>query len=134
MVYIPPEGLGINYDGEINLNNLLVVNENNIINFMKIFTGISDPTTNNLSLYDFVNKSLTLSSNQITLLKDTPITPYVRAGGSLTSGTAASFVNCSDLGFDKKVDLNSEEQAAFDSGVYGRQHNLVETDEANSRA
>jgi ABC-type phosphate transport system substrate-binding protein len=101
---------------------------------MKIFTGISDQQTDNLTLYDFVNSTQSLSVEQTNILQNTPITPYVRAGGSLTSGTAASFVNSSNLNFNEKNDLTHDEQAAFDSGVYGRKHNLVETDEANSRA
>jgi hypothetical protein len=36
--------------------------------------------------------------------------------------------------FDEKRDLTPAQQAAFDSGQYGKNYGLVETDEANSRA
>jgi hypothetical protein len=43
-------------------------------------------------------------------------------------------VGGSHLDFDEKRDLTSAQQAAFDSGQYGKNYGLVETDEANSRA
>jgi hypothetical protein len=50
MIYIPPKDLDINYDGDISLNNLLSINDDNIKDFMKIFTGLSDPSINNPTL------------------------------------------------------------------------------------
>jgi hypothetical protein len=50
MVYIPPKDLGINYDSDINLNNLLSISDDNIKDFMKIFTGLSDSNINNPTL------------------------------------------------------------------------------------
>jgi hypothetical protein len=67
-------------------------------------------------------------------LKDTSIIPYVRAGGSLTSGTAASFINGTHFDDDPYQSLNDNQKSAFDSGQYGVSFGIQQTDEANSRA
>jgi hypothetical protein len=148
LVYIPPKNLNVDAD---TLNKMLVVNDtesNNpnlknqygstmhkIEELMRVFSGINDSNApiGNPTLYDFYNSNTNLSSTQIESLKSTKITPYVRAGGSLTSGTASSFVNESHLTF-KKTDLSKQQQKAFDNGNYGTAYGLQQTDEANSRA
>jgi hypothetical protein len=79
--------------------------------------------------------------NDEQLLKDTSIIPYVRAGGSLTSGTAASFVNGTHLNVgtpEQPINpydlLSTAQKSAFDSGEYGVSFGIQQTDEANSRA
>jgi hypothetical protein len=100
---------------------------------MRIFTGIKDEHVNNPTLFDFYNPGFSLSEQQKQLLKNTSIKPYVRAGGSLTSGTASSFVGNTNLGFNES-ELTKEQQNAFDVGNYGTDYGLQQTDEANSRA
>ena len=52
MVYIPPQGLNLNQD---ELNQILVVNNKNIYELMRVFSGINDPNhpINNPTLFDF---------------------------------------------------------------------------------
>jgi hypothetical protein len=132
MVYIPPKGLNVNYD---DLNKILVVNNGDVNEFMRVFTGINDPShkIDKPTLYDFYNQSVGLSESQQQLLKNTSVKPYVRAGGSLTSGTASSFVSGGNFDF-KESDLSKDQQAAFDNGNYGTDYGIQQTDEANSRA
>jgi hypothetical protein len=130
MVYIPPKDLGLSSD---DLNNLLVVNNDNIQDFMRIFTGIDDGITKPVRLGSFaINQSPSII---LTKLNNTPLIPYVRAGGSLTSGTASSFVNGTNLSnFQNEAGLNEPQKNAFASGQYGTSFGIQQTDEANSRA
>ncbi|MDR0674918.1 MAG: substrate-binding domain-containing protein [Mycoplasmataceae bacterium] len=130
MVYIPPKELNLNPD---ELNNILVVNNSNVCNLMRIFSGINSNVTD-ATLGNFYNDQADLTPSQQQLLMNTSIIPYVRAGGSLTSGTASSFVGGTHLNFNEKNDLTVAQQNAFDSGYYGTKFGLVQTDEANSRA
>jgi hypothetical protein len=137
MIYIPPKGLNLSFD---QLNKLLVLNNDNIQPFMRVFTGIKDQAFPVLEQFTklggYLNGDMVdqLTTGQIDSLNNTSIIPYVRAGGSLTSGTASSFVGGSHLNFSEKTDLSSAQQSAFDSGNYGTDYGIQQTDEANSRA
>jgi ABC-type phosphate transport system substrate-binding protein len=136
MIYIPPKGINLSFE---ELNKLLVVNNKNdngnIYELMRVFSGINDQKhkIDNPTLFDFYNTNIFLDDSRQQLLKTTSIKPYVRAGGSLTSGTASSFFSNTNLGFDRSK-LTSEQQKAFDVGNYGTAYDLEQTDEANSRA
>jgi hypothetical protein len=151
MVFIPPKELNVNQDV---LNKMLVVNDttnttavdsSNIYELMRVFSGINDPNhpVNNPTLYDFYNSDISLNSSQQELLKNTPVVPYVRAGGSLTSGTAASFYNNTNFENFNSSLLSKDQQNALVDGSYGHRgggqpqydyDGFTETDEANSRA
>ncbi|GHU47872.1 hypothetical protein FACS1894218_3270 [Bacilli bacterium] len=130
MVYIPPKNLGISGD---ELNQILTVNDDNIADFMRIFTGFDDRIdagATQLGYYcsDGIDPIIKDKLNAINII------PYVRAGGSLTSGTASSFVGNTNLRFYPKSELTVRQQSAFNSGSYGTSFGIQQTDEANSRA
>lgn len=141
MLYNPPKNFKFNEN--VKLNNLLSLNDTNIYNFFRIFSGIdtnitwpSDTDIAKNSMYHFVNptiKSL-LDQQQINLLKKTTIRPFVRTGGSLTSGTASSFYNCPLLSVYDPKGLTQQQINAFSTGDYGLSFNIQQTMEANSRA
>jgi hypothetical protein len=98
---------------------------------MRIFSGYKDGLSSNVkgTLGDFASNAV---AN--TKLGRTKIVPYVRAGGALTSGTAASFYQ--DTGFDLELSpgLSDRQKNALESGTYGNDFDIHDTDEANSRA
>lgn len=144
MLYIPPRNFPFNKD--ITPLNLLSLTPENVLNFFRIFSGINEGIEwnddNNIpinSMWHFVNDDLIktnkLSSQQINSLKNTPIIPYVRAGGATTSGTAESFYLCPLLtAADPERNLTPAQQNAFKTGDYGTSFHLEQTNEANSRA
>jgi hypothetical protein len=132
MVYIPPQGVDPNQ-----IDNLLYVDgsslgtHHSITSLLSIFSGYSHKGVNN-SLFTFAN-DISEQSDLGRKLQATPIIPYVRTGGSLVSGTAASFYNGTHFA-DPYHGLIQEEIAAFEYGNYGKDIKLFSTDEANSRA
>ncbi|MBP5256932.1 MAG: substrate-binding domain-containing protein [Mycoplasma sp.] len=132
IVYIPPKGIS----NDLNLNSILNLTQDNITDLYRTFSGYKDGLSDvkpHLSLFLDVNANLSLLPNDIQLFKNQAITPYTRSGGSLTSGTAASFFECCH--FDKYLDGLSDRQIeAFKNGNYGNDFKLYDTDEANSRA
>lgn len=131
IVYIPPKGIS----NDINLNRVLTLNENNITNLYRTFSGFKDglPTEKPyLSL--FLNTEEQLSQNDRDKFEHQEVIPYARSGGSLTSGTAASFFEGSHFGDCSTNGLTEAQKAAFVNGNYGKDFRLYDTDEANSRA
>lgn len=133
MVYIPPKGLST--EATNNLNTILAINDSNIINLYRSFSGYSDGLANSVPyLGDFINdQSTALNENDKSILKSTQLLPYARSGGSTTSGTAASFYDNSHFNVDYSQ-LSIRQQNAFIGGKYGDDFRLIDTDEANSRA
>jgi hypothetical protein len=140
MVYIPPKGINAS-----EMTDLLYVKSNqtlqdsNINNLLKIFSGYTNGShgVSNRTLGAFVNTNsshytLTIANK----LNATNIIPYVRTGGALVSGTAASFYNGTHFsGVDSGDNSLDEDQVnAFKYGNYGNDIDIYSTDEANSRA
>lgn len=131
IVYIPPKGIS----NDINLNKVLTLNKDNITNLYRTFSGFKDglPTEKPyLSL--FLNTDEQLSQNDKVKFEHQEVIPYARSGGSLTSGTAASFFEGSHFGDCSTKGLTEAQKAAFVNGNYGKDFRLYDTDEANSRA
>ena len=88
IVYIPPKGIS----NDINLNQVLTLDEDHITDLYRTFSGFKDglPTEKpHLSL--FLNPKYQISENDKVKFEHQEVIPYARSGGSLTSGTAASF-------------------------------------------
>ena len=132
IVYIPPKKISNN----VNLNQVLTLNQDNITNLYRTFSGFKNGLPSekpHLSLFLNPNYQDQISKTDLTKFENQTITPYARSGGSLTSGTAASFFECCH--FDNCQDnLNSDQIKAFENGNYGNDFKLYDTDEANSRA
>ena len=130
IVYIPPEGIS----NDINLNQVLTLDEDDITDLYRTFSGFKDglPTEKpHLSL--FLNPEYQISENDKVKFEHQEVIPYARSGGSLTSGTAASFFEGSH--FDNYSEgLTEAQKTAFVNGNYGKDFRLYDTDEANSRA
>jgi hypothetical protein len=132
MVYIPPQGVNPN-----TLHDLLYVeghsaDSHSITNLLRIFSGFKDGV-GDYSLGAFVNTNEPISTDVLNKLKQTSIKPYVRTGGALVSGTAASFYSGSHFS-NFNQGLTPAQIAAFEFGNYGNQIQVYPTDEANSRA
>ena len=130
IVYIPPKNISQNID----LNQVLNLDERNIINLYRTFSGFNDGLPSdraNLAL--FLNDNISISDVDHELFANQTIVPYARSGGSLTSGTAASFFECCHFDYDK-TKLTERQIASFENGNYGNDFKLYDTDEANSRA
>lgn len=130
IVYIPPKDISQNID----LNQVLNLDDKNIINLYRTFSGFNDGLSNNkpnLSL--FLNDKVSISDADRELFANQTVVPYARSGGSLTSGTAASFFECGHFNYDK-TKLTDRQIASFENGNYGNDFKLYDTDEANSRA
>ena len=130
IVYIPPKGIS----NDINLNKVLTLNENDITNLYRTFSGFKDglPTEKPL-LSLFLNPECEISENDRFKFEHQEVIPYVRSGGSLTSGTAASFFEGSHFK-NYSEGLTEAQKTAFVNGNYGKDFRLYDTDEANSRA
>lgn len=129
VLYIPPHNL-TSYKTEY-LNSILNLNEQNITNLYRIFSGFDDGVLNRtMSSFSDDNN---IKAEDKTLFAQTNILPYVRSGGSMTSGTAASFYKSSHFD-DCHVGLTPDQDNAFETGNYGKDIKLIDTDEANSRA
>ena len=130
IIYIPPKGISQNID----LNQVLNLDEENITNLYRTFSGFNDGLPNdkpNLGL--FLNNDINISDADHELFANQTVIPYARSGGSLTSGTAASFFECCHFNYDK-TKLTDQQIASFENGNYGSDFKLYDTDEANSRA
>ncbi len=125
LIYVPPKSI----DESINLDTILDINENNIAKLYQAFSGISEGDYANAKpkLSDFI------ADQSLKDKFDVNITPYVRTGGSMTSGTADAFYTDSRLNFDDSQ-LSDETKKAFEEGSYGNGWKIYQTDEANSRA
>ncbi|MDE6477190.1 MAG: hypothetical protein K2L48_03290 [Mycoplasmoidaceae bacterium] len=102
-----------------NNKSMLSVSENTIEKLYQAFSGFADDSYVNSypTLGDFASEYI--DSSIISILKNTKMIPYVRTGGSLTSGTAASFYEYSRYkNFDSKK-LSNRTQKAFEVGNYG---------------
>ena len=130
IVYIPPKGIS----NDINLNKVLTLNENDITNLYRTFSGFKDglPTEKPL-LSLFLNPECEISENDRFKFEHQEVIPYARSGGSLTSGTAASFFEGSHFK-NYSEGLTEAQKTAFVNGNYGKDFRLYDTDEANSRA
>ena len=130
IVYIPPKGIS----NDINLNKVLTLNENDITNLYRTFSGFKDglPTEKPL-LSLFLNPECEISENDRFKFEHQEVIPYARSGGSLTSGTAASFFEGSHFN-NYSEGLTEAQKTAFVNGNYGKDFRLYDTDEANSRA
>ena len=132
IVYIQKKKISNN----VNLNQVLTLNQDNITNLYRTFSGFKNGLPSekpHLSLFLNPNYQDQISKTDLTKFENQTITPYARSGGSLTSGTAASFFECCH--FDNCQDnLNSDQIKAFENGNYGNDFKLYDTDEANSRA
>lgn len=130
IVYIPPKDIS----QAIDLNQVLNLDDKNIINLYRTFSGFNDGLPNdrpNLAL--FLNDKINISDADYELFANQTVVPYARSGGSLTSGTAASFFECCHFNYDK-TKLTERQISSFENGNYGNDFKLYDTDEANSRA
>lgn len=131
ILYIPPKGIS----NDVNLDQVLTLNQDNIANLYRTFSGFKDGLPSSkpyLSL--FLNPDYHhISQADKTKFEKQEVIPYARSGGSLTSGTAASFFEGSH--FDNYLgELTEAQIIAFINGNYGKDFKLYDTDEANSRA
>jgi hypothetical protein len=108
---------------------MLNVNEENINDLFRIFSGFNTGIQHGGTLGEFCNPT---SIDQKPKLEQCSIKPYVRSGGALTSGTASSFY--SETHLHSSYELSSEQQNALLYGEYGTDRQVYDTDEANSRA
>ncbi len=125
LIYVPPKLI----DKSIDLNTILDINQGNITRLYQAFSGISkgDYANAKPKLSDFIsNQSLKDKFN-------VNIIPYVRTGGSMTSGTADAFYTDSRINFDSSQ-LSNDTKKALEEGSYGNGWKIYQTDEANSRA
>lgn len=137
LVYIPPKDSAITDEMLFPTENdksMLSVSSDTIEKLYQAFSGFSDGQYLNSfpSLGDFASNYV--DSSIVSELKKTKMIPYVRTGGSLTSGTAASFYEYSRYKNFDSSNLSDRTQKAFEVGNYGSNWKLVQTDEANSRA
>lgn len=137
LLFIPPQGLS--EKGLSLLNSSLSINQDNMINLYRVFSGFKDGITDSsfFNLGGFLNSNNQLSQQDKNLYQATKIVPYVRAGGNLTSGTASSFYAGSHFKKNNQPitnQLTADQQQAFTHGVYGKDIKVEDTDEANSRA
>lgn len=130
IVYIPPKGLS-SYEFNT-LNSYLNLTQDNISKLYGTFSGfLGGELTQKPNLGLFTSDKLSASDQE--LFNKTNIIPYSRSGGSLTSGTAASFVEGNH--FDPSaIKLTNDQITSFSSGKYGNDFKIIDTDEANSRA
>jgi hypothetical protein len=127
------------------MNNLLYISNQayplpeinvNALDLLRIFSGFKqtndDSAVPSGTLAEFINSSFK-NNPQYDLLANQKITPYVRTGGALTSGTAASFYT--GTRYEGLIEnLTAQQLSAFATGQYGNDYDVKETDEANSRA
>jgi hypothetical protein len=114
----------------------LSVDEGNIEDLMRVFSGFDDGHSqvhNYGSLGEFYNSDIA-NPDVENKMNNEKIKPYVRAGGALTSGTAASFYHDTHLFNVNDSTLNDNQKNALDNGRYGKDRQVYDTDEANSRA
>lgn len=132
LVYIPPvSGLT-----DEQLDTMLDVNDNNVSKLYAAFSGYKGTLLNsNPKVGDFLSTAAQsfLNEQQKETLNNSAFVPYARTGGSTTSGTAYSFFNDSKFA-DPHTGLNQDQIDAFETGTYGSEWEIVQTDEANSRA
>lgn len=72
------------------------------------------------------------SQDDINLLKNTKILPFVRAGGNTGANSSIAFTYYSNLA--EFEDMSFKQQKAFAGGQYGDDGDFIETDESNTRA
>jgi hypothetical protein len=85
----------------------------------------------------FTNAKANLPEKVKTAFANQTITPYVRTGGALVSGTADSFyreTHLFNVNSPEENQLTQRQKNAFIQGNYGHELNVITTDEANSRA
>jgi hypothetical protein len=97
---------------------------------MSIFSGYLNGTTNNMGYFYINDEDQRFNQSDLNILNNTSILPYVRSGGAFTSGTAFSFFKNSNL----TLNLTPQQEHAFETGSYGNDIKIIQTDEANSRA
>ena len=130
ILYIPPKGIS----DDVNLNQVLTLNQDNITNLYRTFSGFKDGLpTGKPYLSLFLNPKYQIPETDKTKFEEQEVIPYARSGGSLTSGTAASFFEGSHFNNYSKG-LTEAQKTAFINGNYGKDFKLYDTDEANSRA
>lgn len=130
IVYIPPKEIS----NSVNLNQVLTLDNDNITDLYRTFSGFKDGLPSEkpyLSL--FLNPKYKISETDKAKFERQEVIPYARSGGSLTSGTAASFFEGSHFKNYSKG-LTEAQKTAFVNGNYGKDFRLYDTDEANSRA
>lgn len=162
IVYIPP--IGVDLDNsflELNINENNIVDfyaaftgyyGNNFNKNEKFENGLPKIINNQPSMGLFVSlkdefDESNLSGSQIESIKSefekwcrTPLTPYARSGGSTTSGTASAFLenshfsNAQGISNPETSSLTIDQINALETGKYGNDFKVQETDEANSRA
>ena len=132
VVYIPPKG--ISDDAKNKLNSILTLNDSNITDLYRTFSGYKDGLSEGDKPYlGLFLEDGVLSDADKKLFEQQQITPYARSGGSLTSGTAASFYESSHFP-NAHTGLTTQQEEAFTVGNYGKDWKIYDTDEANSRA
>ena len=132
LLFIPP--VGMSDEGLSKLRTCLTLNQTNAIQLYRLFSGYSDNLGDKYrNLGGFLSNNSGLNQNDINLLNNQPISPFVRSGGSTTSGTAASFFAGSHFTIDSN-ELTDRQKKAFKTGDYGSDTKVYDTDEANSRA
>ncbi|MDE7434050.1 MAG: hypothetical protein K2M43_02950 [Mycoplasmoidaceae bacterium] len=103
---------------------LLSVSDSTISKLYQAFSGFADGddySSTYPKLSDFINtqdKEYEYVKKYQDILSNTKLIPYVRTGGSLTSGTAASFYDYSRF-TDAHKDLDPRTENAFAVGNYG---------------
>ena len=131
IVYIPPEG--ISNDAKSKLNSILDMNNTNIGNIYRTFSGYQDGLGQSKPTMGLFLNNTSLSQNDQKLFRNQEVIPFARSGGYVTSGTTASFYNDSHLDFNPNS-WDEKQQNAFKFGNYGNDWKVYDTDEANTRA
>lgn len=116
-------------------------NSSTIQYIYQLFSGWKESGQNQSldNMTNFISPSMNLTSQQRDFLSKYTFKPFVRTGGSLTSGTAYSFISESRLVSDLNEDgsptfLTPRQWKSFEFGTYGTSFSLQETGESNTRA
>lgn len=137
MMYSLPKGLTDQTKDIFNI----VITEDNILPLYGIFSGFHqlkeaqwDPLMDSLWWYAPQNvKDAITNENDIKLLKETQILPFVRAGGNTGANSSIAFSYYSSLA--EFEDMTQDQQNAFRYGQYGHDGlTIMQTDESNARA
>ena len=139
MMYSLPDGLTQETIDKFNI----VISEDNILALYAVFSGYHeisseagkwDPLMDSLWWYapEDVKASIT-NQNDIKLLKETKILPFVRAGGNTGANSSIAFSYYSSLA--EFEEMTKKQQDAFNYGQYGHDGlTIMQTDESNARA
>lgn len=133
LVYIPPKSIPKEVIDLDNQNPLLHVSPGLIDKLYQAFSGYHGSSYYLGNDYPKLSDFISTGYDNYKSSLDIKITPYVRTGGSLTSGTASSFYDYSRFSSAHNL-LDEKTKRAFEVGDYGSSWTIVQTDEANSRA